>query len=575
MYKKIIIAAIFIFIGAKVIAQSNMNLKYSLLADCDSLQKYLKTHPDVNWLRPGTDNAIATGLTQLRKKIAAQQSINSLNIDFLRVDLMKIIALLGDGHSRLYEMDDAFGTLPIKFGYFDEGYFVVEASSENVALLGSQLVGIGKFGLKECLDKIKAVSFGANSQGMKTQSIDLLSRPGLLYGLGITKKMSEISFHFKMPDGQQKTVLINRISKRPETLNYLGYKKIALPLYLQNRDKYYWYTMLEDRKTVYMGFNIIANMQEKSFSVFTKELDSFIRANNIQRLIVDARFNGGGDNFLNARLIKIIRNNPALNRKGNLFFITGYTTFSAAIDLYGDIENSTQATVVGEPVGNVLTSPGDAKMYKLKGFGLTVFISQLMWQTSFDWDKRKESRVDIPITMKFSNYKSGKDEIVEKILSIPAGTETPVPSLSFLKEGRYNSDGECVELKKTKEGRFEIVFPGKMYLTITGKKGNEIITSNPYVRLTDDKIPEIKYLYNKNPVIKPLLTTSDTARLFFKEKNQLTNIPVSLHGNNLAERAYKISIWEPEDEVTPKAMLKYAIRIGVNSAMASNFLKYY
>ena len=81
------------------------------------------------------------------------------------------------------------------------------------------------------------------------------------------------------------------------------------------------------------------------------ELFDFIDEKKATRLIVDLRFNGGGD-FKKGRrlLIERIKENPQINQKGNLFVITGRRTFSAAMVNSIDFKKETNAYFIAAPV---------------------------------------------------------------------------------------------------------------------------------------------------------------------------------------------------------------------------------
>ena len=74
-----------------------------------------------------------------------------------------------------------------------------------------------------------------------------------------------------------------------------------------------------------------------------------LRGANIQDLVLDLRYNNGGDNTLNRAIVRRIIQSPSIDRHGRLYVLIGRKTFSAAVNLVSDLEQMTNAIFVGEP----------------------------------------------------------------------------------------------------------------------------------------------------------------------------------------------------------------------------------
>ena len=96
-----------------------------------------------------------------------------------------------------------------------------------------------------------------------------------------------------------------------------------------------------------MDFRSYDNLKEE-----TEHLWEFIAQHPAKCLIIDMRWNGGG-NFVHRReyLVSKITFMPQLNRAGHLFVITGRRTFSAGMTNVTDFRRETEAVIVGEPTG--------------------------------------------------------------------------------------------------------------------------------------------------------------------------------------------------------------------------------
>src|SRR6185436_9143707 len=90
-----------------------------------------------------------------------------------------------------------------------------------------------------------------------------------------------------------------------------------------------WFEYLPEERIVYVQFNAVRDHPSESLATFSERLFGFIDDHEVAKLVIDARWNGGGNTFLELPLIgRII--GSRLNARGRLFVIIGRSTFSAA-----------------------------------------------------------------------------------------------------------------------------------------------------------------------------------------------------------------------------------------------------
>ena len=73
---------------------------------------------------------------------------------------------------------------------------------------------------------------------------------------------------------------------------------------------YYGYEYLEDTHTLYIQYNRCAEDPNESFASFTNKLFTFADAHPVQRVIVDLRFNGGGNSSVVQPLLDGLKARP-------------------------------------------------------------------------------------------------------------------------------------------------------------------------------------------------------------------------------------------------------------------------
>jgi len=95
-------------------------------------------------------------------------------------------------------------------------------------------------------------------------------------------------------------------------------------------------------------------LHPESLARFTARLMSFIDANPVARLVIDMRWNNGGNTASGQPLLLSLIGNAKVNQRGRLFVIIGRRTLSAAQNMSTYFERYTNAIFVGEPTGSSL-----------------------------------------------------------------------------------------------------------------------------------------------------------------------------------------------------------------------------
>jgi C-terminal processing protease CtpA/Prc len=148
-----------------------------------------------------------------------------------------------------------------------------------------------------------------------------------------------------------------------------------------------------------------------------------MNATKADRLIIDLRRNGGGNNMLAEPLRRMIVKSR-FNQRGALYVLTSPQTFSAAQNFATRLERETEAIFVGEPTGGAPNHFGDAKFAVAPKSQIPYIISTLRWQDSPPFDERGWILPDIPAPPSFDDYASGRDAALGAALADAPGEET-------------------------------------------------------------------------------------------------------------------------------------------------------
>jgi hypothetical protein len=350
--------------------------------------------------------------------------IPKLTDDQVMVGLVKLARMAGDGHTHL-RPGGIIPVLPVQLFLFEEGVFVTSAAPEQADLAGAQVLKVGGRPTTGVLKALDPVISRDNPMGPKALGPNLLRVPRLLQGLGLTPDAEGVPLTVRLADGTERDVTLKPVPGfTPHTFRDVAGWATARkgadrpdPLYLKNRNAAYWFENLPEHKLVYFQYNAVRNDGKETLEQFCDRLFKFVEANDVEKLVVDLRWNGGGNSFLNKPVVHGLIRCGKVNRDGRLFVVTGRNTFSAAQNCATDIEMHTKAIFVGEPTGASPNFIGESIPITLPYSKMTGSISDLYWQRSWPMDYRPWIAPLLYAPPTFAFYKANRDPALEAILA--------------------------------------------------------------------------------------------------------------------------------------------------------------
>lgn len=355
----------------------------------------------------------------------------------LVVGLAKLVAALGDGHSRLtlplaegsgfflghsktpppLVSGLVFAPLPLRLELLDDGLVVRAAAREHGAAVGARVVGIGDKTAEEALELVSPVVHRDNDHQLRYQLPDYLVLPDVLAAVGVGEAGQPVALTLAPSSGEPFTVRLEPVAEG-RTVDWVevGGGGTAPPLYRRHNDRKFWFEHLEGARAVYFQYNEVGDEEEETLAAFAERLFVFIDRNPVDKLIIDLRRNRGGSNGLNKAILHGLIRHPKLRRAGSLFVLTGGGTFSAAMMFSVDLARHTPALFVGSATGSSPNHFGDSRKIRLPRTGLTVRTSTLYWQYSDPRDDRQEIAPHLPIPSTVADYLAGRDAALEAVL---------------------------------------------------------------------------------------------------------------------------------------------------------------
>jgi len=384
--------------------------------------------------------------------LETQNHIPSMTDNEIHVDIMKAIATVEDVHTSVNMKPSALKLrrFPIRFYWFKEGLYVIKANPEYENLLGSRIEMINGRNPDDLVDMLSDVVPG-NTTAVRYESSYLLNSPDFLNGLGVSDDPDSVSFTFVKKSGIRETRLLPAMKMGEKVYGYESWRELNplstesqdsgqmihvlkgtnIPDYLASPDQSCYHNFYEDENTLYIQVNQNTNLNNR-VSDFSKEIESFFKENNVNSVIVDFRFNTGGNLLLTGDLVKGI---PRwFKGNGPINIIIGGPTFSAGIVSAARLKYYTgdRARIYGEPAAEGLQFWAETRFFRLPNSEILIFAAYAY----HNWENKKYDRekkyfwlmrfvgvpaenldVQYPVTVSFQDYLNGRDTIVDTILN--------------------------------------------------------------------------------------------------------------------------------------------------------------
>ncbi len=347
----------------------------------------------------------------------------------IMVEMARLVRQLGDGHAFVLPAKadlEQFRALPLDVYLFDEGTFVTAAAARYRDILGARIDRVGGHDTAAVIDAVGGILSRDNDQQVRFSAPGWLRLTPVLHALGLIEDPGEATLTVTLPGGSAREVavtaepaLLGRMMPPypdgwidlPDTL------AVPRPLYLRHRELPYWFEYLPAEDLVYFQFNSVRDHAQEPFGKFCDRLFGFITARGPGRLVIDMRFNGGGNTFLGQPLLHHLIACPVVNRRGALFVIIGRLTFSAAQNVATALEAHTQATFAGEPTGSRPNFIGESVPFELPVSKLQVNVADLYWQTGYPMDYRPWIAPQLYAPPTFASFSQNRDPALAAILA--------------------------------------------------------------------------------------------------------------------------------------------------------------
>jgi hypothetical protein len=354
---------------------------------------------------------------------AVKAKVPSLTDDQALVELVRLAAMPSwngrDGHSGIFPFAPGGGTniYPVRWWRFSDGLVITAARAPHGDLVGSRVEAINGRPIADVLALVEPLAPRDNPSNLLAYGPIFLRGSELLAGLGVIDHAGPATFTVVGPDKKKRDVTIEPIPAADDIAWNGGLPHLLPPtdaLWLKQQATTLWWQYLKGSRTLFVQFNAV----EGGTNRMVDEIVARVKQGGVDRVVVDLRHNGGGDNTTLGPLDFALRE-PIIDRPGRLFVIVGRITFSAAANFATDLEQETGAIFAGEAMGGSPNLYGDARRIDLAYGKQWLNMATRYWERSTPDDQRVTIEPTIRVGLSSDDYFAGRDPVLDAILKAP------------------------------------------------------------------------------------------------------------------------------------------------------------
>ena len=265
-----------------------------------------------------------------------------------------------------------FNRIDVKLFWFSDGLYIVRAKGEYADLIGARVVAIDDRAIEDIATTLRRYSGGAD-QWRRLYSVLMIESPQIMHATGLARSPDEMTISVVNSDDLERDVTLKGskidgqgalptrrpwmtlkpVALRDEGEDWrrtLGASEKELPLYLRDSNNRLFAAKLDGG--AYIRTQITLDTPTKAFEPFLEDAVNQYRGGELDFMIVDLRWNPGGDY---TKAINFAKTAPGkIKPGGRLYIVVGPQTFSAALVTAALLKyyGGEKSVIVGAPMGD-------------------------------------------------------------------------------------------------------------------------------------------------------------------------------------------------------------------------------
>ncbi|MEM1126863.1 MAG: hypothetical protein AAGI71_09455 [Bacteroidota bacterium] len=355
---------------------------------------------------------------------ALAEDIPTLQDYEVDVRFAQLTALLGDSHTTIYPWSawSLPPILPLRFYAFEDGLFVISATTDYQDLLRARITHIGEQPVDDALAQVATLISYENEAWRRALVPRYVVHGRMLHTLGLAETPNAVTLSFETETGASVTRTLPTLTDQSGTI-WLSGLEGPVPLQFQSTRGHYWTTYLPEDQTVYFQYNRCLIEPGRPFQDTVDDLVTLLQTHPVDQVVVDLRHNTGGDSRIIQPLYDLFDSYPPeAQASGRLVVLIGEHTFSSGLMNALELHERWNGLLVGTPTGGKPNHYGEVRGFNLAQSRLRVNHSTKYFTLLPNADPASLNP-DIQVPLRAADFFAGRDAALEAVTS--SGPSTP------------------------------------------------------------------------------------------------------------------------------------------------------
>jgi hypothetical protein len=379
-------------------------------------------------------NSLLTGLLEKHPNFFMKTSVEDIvdAIEALRVrldefddqqivmELCRIIAMGGDAHTTVGfgAIGQQMHRMPIRFMVLDDGVYVTQAAQTHAEHIGSRVVSINHVPIGDVIERVSVLFAYENNSKKIGTSAWYATLVSALHAVGVIEDHLADSVSIELQaDGETSThdILCTAAADQGQWTSFVQLLDQPWPIAYRKQGGYYQSDFIAEHNAMYIAYNRCREANDLPMAQFVEFIMSKSEELDAQRIIIDLRFNGGGDETVIWPLWKALEKSERFTGDGDIFGLISRQTFSSAMSNSHQLRDNCGAILIGEPTGGKPNHFGQLNRFPLPHSGLTISHST-RWFQKVEGDP-DAVHPDVLIPWRSEPLFGGQDQVLDAALN--------------------------------------------------------------------------------------------------------------------------------------------------------------
>lgn len=319
--------------------------------------------------------------------------------------LSSYLALSNDSHTSLYapNLGLSFKYYGLLLNFIGDNVYVVSGIANLKDYMAKRVIKINDYPIETIIERGGKVVPHDNEEYLKLWLNNQLNNTSFLSFINIANN----------PDDDVRLTFDDKTTLTLSTMPITQLRSNELISASNSYSPYIYQGYYEARDiaehTLLISYNTCAEDSNYSIKDFTKDIKKKLSKTKYKKIIVDLRYNMGGDSSLFGPIIELLK-----KKKCEKYCLIGEQTFSSGILNAVALKDKASFTLVGTPTGGSINHFGEIKSFTLPESGWEVYFSTKYFKLS----KKYEGSIipDVKIEKDISAYIEGRDLEIEYCL---------------------------------------------------------------------------------------------------------------------------------------------------------------